>query len=198
MRRSKSNPQDLENQFCAASNTPSFKIVAKKKSPMDFFSPRRSGVMGTSVNDGFEGIGRIPRRKACAASNCFFAPSATMHKSTSLSGRASPRACEPKRYTARNGITRFIASRQLASVSRCGARLGGRFSNSSFMLECYRRRAVAASSRLGREARSVAAFGRATRWPSCMPQVNVVHDKLGATILRRLRDRLAAWHRGFV
>lgn len=50
-------------------------------------------------------------------------------RSTSLSGRASPRACDPNRYTSRSGMTRFMASRQRAIVSRCAVRLAGRFSS---------------------------------------------------------------------
>jgi hypothetical protein len=58
-----------------------------------------------------------------------FRHEAQVHVAT---GRASPRACEPKSHTSRSGSARSIASRQRASVSRWGARLGGRYSRRSF------------------------------------------------------------------
>lgn len=42
-------------------------------------------------------MARIATRQRRAASSCRSAPSATRHRSTSLSGPASPRACEPNR-----------------------------------------------------------------------------------------------------
>lgn len=60
------------------------------------------------------------------------APSATMQRSTSLSGRASPRACEPNRYTARNGVTRLKASIQSARLSRAPCKEDGRLLSCNF------------------------------------------------------------------
>lgn len=135
MTPSTTNPRDCWHQFSAASRTPSRSTVAKKKSPMAFFSSSRLTAIGTSVKAGF---GRMARRKALAALSCSAAPSATMHKSTSLSGRESPRACEPKRYTAFSGITPFIAFKQRARFSRCSCNDSGKLSKSNFIRENIR------------------------------------------------------------
>ena len=55
------------------------------------------GVMGSNVNAGQGQTSPIGSRNFRAASSCRSAPSATKHKSTSLSCRASRRACEPNR-----------------------------------------------------------------------------------------------------
>lgn len=91
--------------------------------------------MGISVNGGRGQISRIATRQRDAASSCRMAPSATMHKSTSLSARASPRAWDPNRITRLSGSARSMASRHRANVTRCGLSDAGRFSSKSFIPE---------------------------------------------------------------
>ena len=66
-------------------------MVWKKRSPFVRFSLSRCGAMGKRLKAGFGRISLIARRHRCAAFNCSVAPSATRHKSTSLSGRAEVR-----------------------------------------------------------------------------------------------------------
>ena len=84
----------------------------------------------------------------CAAFSCSATPSATRHRSTSLSGRASPRACEPNRYTALSGTARCIASRHRASVSRWSRSDSGSLSNNSLTPQTLRHLAVHRQARI--------------------------------------------------
>jgi hypothetical protein len=84
----------------------------------------------------------------CAAFSCSATPSATRHRSTSLSGRASPRACDPKRYTALSGTARCIASRHRASVSRWSRSDSGSLSNNSLTPQTLRQLAVHRQARI--------------------------------------------------
>jgi len=75
-----------------------------------------------SVKAGRGHTSQIASLNFADASSCRSAPSATRQRSTSLSGRASPRACEPKRYRRLAAAVRDSSLRGSAPVSRAAAR----------------------------------------------------------------------------